>query len=126
MAGKNTAAFGIYPDQPSAADAVEALKKGGFRSTDISLLCMSPGFAGSLAGVGVSEFEAKRYEGRIQSGGVLLSVHCDTSDWTKRAKTVIALTGASDVASTDEAKADPLRKQSARQVYEPTAKTSRS
>ena len=38
MAGKNTAVFGIYPDQLTAEDAVETLKDAGFRNTDISVL----------------------------------------------------------------------------------------
>ena len=64
------------------------------------------GFTGALIGVGVPEYEAKRYEGRIRSGGILLSVHCDNYDWTKRAKEVMAHTGASDIATSGEAKAD--------------------
>jgi len=38
------------------------------------------GVTGALIGLGIPEYEAKRYEGRIQKGGILLSVHCDTSD----------------------------------------------
>jgi hypothetical protein len=29
------------------------------------------------------EYEAKRYEGRVKDGGILLSVHSDSSEWTK-------------------------------------------
>src|SRR4051794_1968300 len=36
------------------------------------------GLAGALVGMGIPEYEAKRYEGRIRSGGILLSVHCDS------------------------------------------------
>src|SRR5205807_6772261 len=43
------------------------------------------GLAGALIGMGIPEYEAKRYEGRIRKGGILLSVHCDNSDWVKRA-----------------------------------------
>ena len=38
------------------------------------------GLIGALVGMGIPEYEAKRYEGRMREGGVLLSVHCDTSD----------------------------------------------
>ena len=38
MAGKNTAAFGIYPNRASVENAVDTLKAEGFRSTDISIL----------------------------------------------------------------------------------------
>jgi hypothetical protein len=64
------------------------------------------GVAGGLIGLGIPEFEAKRYEGRLQKGGILLSVHCDTSDEIKRAKEVLERTGAEDVSSTGEASSD--------------------
>src|SRR6266850_252328 len=38
MAGKNTAAFGIYRDRTSVENAVDALRQAGFRNTDISVL----------------------------------------------------------------------------------------
>lgn len=175
MSGKNTSAFGIYPDQVAVGEGVDALKRAGFRSTDISVLfpenvgnkdfahekhtkapegavagastgaiiggalgwlvgigalaipgigpfiAAGPivaalsgigaggafgGFAGALIGIGIPEYEAKRYEGRIRNGGILLSVHCDNSDWTKRAKEILELSGASDISTTSEAKAD--------------------
>jgi len=174
MAGK-TAAFGIYPNQPSLENGVLALKDAGFRNTDISVLFpegsstrefahekgtkapegaatgagsgaviggtlgwlagigalaipgLGPfiaagpimaalagagvggavgGLTGALVGMGIPEYEAKRYEGRVKDGGILLSVHCDDSAWTKRAKDILERTGAQDVASTGEAKAD--------------------
>lgn len=64
------------------------------------------GIAGALVGMGIPEYEAKRYEGRVKSGGILLSVHSDNSDWAKRAKLIIERTGAEDVSSTGEAAAD--------------------
>jgi hypothetical protein len=172
---KNTAVFGIYPDQTSVGEGVDALKNAGFRNTDISVLfpenagskdfahekhtkapegavagassgaiiggalgwlvgigalaipgigpfvAAGPivamlsgigvggtvgGLTGALIGVGIPEYEAKRYEGRIRSGGILLSVHCDNSDWTKRAKQVLEHTGAMDIATSGEARAD--------------------
>jgi hypothetical protein len=63
------------------------------------------GFTGALVGMGIPEYEAKRYEGRIKEGGILLSVHCDTSDEIKRAKEVMKNSGAEDVSSTGEASA---------------------
>jgi hypothetical protein len=56
--------------------------------------------------MGIPEFEAKRYEGRIKEGGILLSVHCDSGDWVDRAKDLLKRTGAEDVSSTGEASAD--------------------
>jgi len=64
------------------------------------------GIAGALIGLGIPEYEAKRYEGRINEGGILLSVHCDDSNWTKRAKEILERTGAQDVSSSGEANAD--------------------
>ena len=61
---------------------------------------------GGLIGMGIPEYEAKRYEGRIRKGGILLSVHCDESDWVKRAKDILERTGAEDVDSAGEASAD--------------------
>jgi len=62
------------------------------------------GIAGALVGIGIPEYEAKRYEGRVKDGGILLSVHSDTSDEIKRAKQVLEATGAQDIASSSEAK----------------------
>jgi len=175
MAGKNTAAFGIYDDRVSVDRAVEALKTAGYRNTDISVLFpetsgtkdfahekhtkapegvatgagtgvvvggalgwlagigalaipgLGPfiaagpimaalagagvggtvgGLVGALVGMGIPEYEAKRYEGRIKNGGILLSVHCDDSEWTKKAKVILEETGAQDVSSTGESEAD--------------------
>jgi len=175
MAGKNTAAFGIYRDRVSVENAVDALRAVEFRNTDVSvlfpenegtkdfavekqtkapegtatgatsgaviggglgwlagivalaipgigpLIAAGPivaalagagaggvvgGIAGALVGMGIQEYEAKRYEGRIKEGGILLSVHCDDSKWTKRAKEILEQTGADDVSSTGEKSAD--------------------
>src|ERR1700684_743963 len=64
------------------------------------------GVTGALIGMGIPEFEAKRYEGRLQKGGILLSVHCDTSEEIKRAKEVLKATGGEDVSSTGESSVD--------------------
>lgn len=64
------------------------------------------GLIGALVGMGIPEYEAKRYEGRIKSGGVLLSVHCDTGEEISRAKDVLKATGAEDIASSGESSND--------------------
>ena len=186
MAGKNTSAYGIYPNRASLERGVAALKDANFRNEDISVLFpdnegtkefahekntkapegattgattgavaggalgwlvgigalaipgLGPfiaagpivaalagagaggalgGLTGALIGAGIPEYEAKRYEGRIKEGGILMSVHCDNSDWTKKAKDILERTGAQDVASSGEASADtktdkPLRRAS--------------
>ena len=60
------------------------------------------GFTGALIGMGIPEYEAKRYEGRLQKGGILLSVHCETSEEIKHAKKVLQATRAEDISSTSE------------------------
>jgi hypothetical protein len=175
MAGKNTAAFGIFSTRTDVERAVDALRAEGYRNTDISVLYplnegtkdfaheqaskapegattgavtgavlggalgwlagigslaipgLGPfiaagpimaalagagaggavgGIAGSLIGMGIPEYEAKRYEGRVKDGGILLSVHCDNSEWTKKAKQILENNGAMDVSSTGEASSD--------------------
>jgi tetrahydromethanopterin S-methyltransferase subunit C len=64
------------------------------------------GLIGALVGLGIPEYEAKRYEGRVKDGGVLLSVHCSTSEEIDRAKELLKATGADDVSSSGEASGD--------------------
>lgn len=64
------------------------------------------GLIGAMVGMGIPEYEAKRYEGMVKSGGILLSVHCDNSDWVGKAKDILKQSGAEDIASTGEASAD--------------------
>jgi hypothetical protein len=173
----NTAVYGLYKDRIGVEEAVETLKRGNFRNTDISVLFSEnegskdfaidkgtkapegavagggsgalvggvlgwlagigllaiPGIGpfvaagpimamlagvgvggavgtivGALVGMGMPEYEAKRYEGRIKEGGILLSVHCDSSEWVKRAEQLLKDTGADDIASAGEAAADFL------------------
>jgi hypothetical protein len=175
MAGKNTAAFGIFSNRDQLEAAITSLKNEGYRNTDISVLYpenvgtkdfahtkstkapegattgggtgvviggalgwlagigalaipgLGPfiaagpimaalagagvggavgGVVGALVGMGIPEYEAKRYEGRIKSGGILLSVHCDDSEWTRKAKDILTDNGAEDVSSTGESSAD--------------------
>lgn len=64
------------------------------------------GFIGAMVGMGIPEYEAKRYEGMVKEGKVLLSVHCDNSDWVKRAKNILERTGATDISSAGESSGD--------------------
>lgn len=64
------------------------------------------GLTGGLIGMGVPEYEAKRFEGLIKDGGILLSVHCDDNDWKNKAKELLEQTGAKDISSAGEARAD--------------------
>lgn len=64
------------------------------------------GIAGALIGMGIPEYEAKRYEGSINKGGILLSVHSESSEEVDHAKEILKSTGAKDISSTGEAKAE--------------------
>ena len=171
MAGKNTAAFGIFKSRTQAESCIDDLMSAGFRSDDISVLApdqhttkelatekntkapegtaagataggaiggtlgllagigalaipgLGPfiaagpimaalaglgvgaaagGLIGALVGMGIPEYEAKRYEGRVRDGGILLSVHCDDSDWVKKAEDILKRSGAEDISSAGE------------------------
>src|SRR5512143_1020174 len=56
------------------------------------------GLTGALIGLGMPELEAKRYEGKIRSGNILVSVHTDDRDQRKRAREVFERAGAEDIA----------------------------
>jgi hypothetical protein len=61
------------------------------------------GLTGALVGMGIPEFEAKRFEGKVKSGSSLISVHSDNSDETKRAKEIFERAGAKDITTAGEA-----------------------
>jgi len=61
------------------------------------------GITGALVGLGIPEYEAKRYEGKIREGNILISVHSDDSDETGEAKEIFKQAGAKDISSTGEA-----------------------
>jgi len=62
------------------------------------------GIAGALVGMGIPELEAKRYEGKIKDGNILLAVHIDDSDQQKAAKDILEDGGAEDIKTGGEAK----------------------
>jgi hypothetical protein len=61
------------------------------------------GITGALVGMGIPEYEAKRYEGKIKRGGILISVHTDDSNEVKRAKQIFEDANAEDISATGEA-----------------------
>jgi hypothetical protein len=60
------------------------------------------GLTGALVGMGIPEFEAKRYEGRIKSGNILISVHSESSEETSRAKKIFEDAHAEDISTAGE------------------------
>ena len=61
------------------------------------------GVIGALVGMGIPEYEAKRYDGKIRGGGALISVHTDNAGQVKAAKEIFKRAGAEDIKSTSEA-----------------------
>ena len=60
------------------------------------------GIAGGLIGMGIPEIEAKRYEGKVKDGNILISVHAESSAEVTRAKDLFTAAGATDITSTSE------------------------
>jgi hypothetical protein len=119
MNDKNKVVLEIYKTRFEAERCVDALKMDGFSTSDISVLMPDPSgsqnFAhtkgskapeGALIGLGIPEYEAKRYEGHINDGGILLSVHAATSDEVTKAKKCLEQHGAKDISSTGEVKGE--------------------
>ena len=60
------------------------------------------GLTGALIGMGIPEYEAKHYEGRVKGGRLLISVHSEDSVETTRAREIFLDAGAEDIATTNE------------------------
>jgi len=60
------------------------------------------GLVGALIGMGIPEYEAKRYEARMKEGKVLVSVHSENADETRRAKEIFERLDGEDISSSDE------------------------
>ncbi len=61
------------------------------------------GIAGALIGMGIPEYEAKRYEGKVRGGNILISVHTERSEDAHRVKDIFKQHGAEDISSTGDA-----------------------
>ncbi len=61
------------------------------------------GITGALVGLGIPEFEAKRYEGKIKAGNILISVHTENSDEVMAARKIFRREGGDYISSTGEA-----------------------
>jgi len=60
------------------------------------------GIAGGLIGLGLPEYEAKTYEGKIRNGNILIAAHVEDSEAEKRTKQVFESNGAHDIAVTGD------------------------
>jgi len=78
------------------------------------------GIAGGLIGLGIPELEAKRYEGKVKEGNILISVHTENSEEITRAKDIFTKAGAQDICTTGEA-STPKDSQAANRASHPAA-----
>ena len=60
------------------------------------------GITGALVGLGIPEYEAQRYEGKVKGGHALVSVHSEDSAETDRAKKIFETAGGEDIATSSE------------------------
>ncbi len=67
------------------------------------------GITGALIGAGIPEYEAKRYEGHLTKGSILVSVHCDRPEEIENAKEIIERTGGDDISVSAEEPAPAIR-----------------
>jgi len=96
LAGLGTISIPAIAPYLTAGPVIDALAGAG-------ALGVLGGLIGGMIGLGIPEFEAKRYRGLIKEGRSLLSVHCDNSDWVTRAKHVLKSVGGQGIVSAGEA-----------------------
>lgn len=63
------------------------------------------GLVGALVGMGIPEFEAKRYDAKIREGNILISVHTEDSKQRDIAKDIFKRFDADNISSGGEASA---------------------
>ena len=76
MAEKNTAVFGMYPDRITTDEAVDAFRRAGFRTTDLSFLQPENAGTKDLA----HEKHTKAPEGAV-TGMVIGGIACGVLAW---------------------------------------------
>ena len=76
------------------------------------------GIAGGLVGLGIPEIEAKRYEGKIKSGNILLSVHTEDGEEINRAEVIFKQAGAQDICTAIETSAPNPSEHATRATHE--------
>ena len=76
------------------------------------------GIAGALIGMGIPEYEARRYEEKVKAGNILISVHTEDSAGVARAKEILKAAGAQDIATSGESSAPEPNDMERYQAYE--------
>jgi hypothetical protein len=98
MTGHNTAVFGVFRLPSQAEKVVSRLTSAGFSNSEVTLL--ESNIDGLLSGMGISENKAKRYEGFVKEGSILLSVNCSNSLEIDRANIILKQNGAEHISWT--------------------------
>ncbi|XZE44190.1 hypothetical protein SH467x_003789 [Pirellulaceae bacterium SH467] len=60
------------------------------------------GISGGLIGLGIPEYEAKKFEGKIKGGRCLVSVHSENSEETQKARNIFKQADAQDISTSSE------------------------
>jgi len=60
------------------------------------------GIIGALVGLGIPEYEAKRYAGRLKDENILLSIHTENSEERDKAQKILEGGRAEDISYTSE------------------------
>jgi hypothetical protein len=61
------------------------------------------GLTGALVGLGIPEYEAQQYEGKLREGNLLLSVHAEDSDEASRIRQIMTEEKAESISTGSEA-----------------------
>ena len=109
MSDTKVATFGIYSSSEDVARATSALNTAGFPASEVSTFSAVDSVAGALLVMGLSEYEAELYDGRLRKGGTLVSVHCDTPGEILRAKEVMMNSGGEYISSSGESMVETMR-----------------
>jgi hypothetical protein len=100
LAGTNAVAIPSFAPLIVAGPIAAAVEGAGFGGE-------LRGLAGAMKWLGIPDSEAKKYQGRIESGGILLSIHCETPVCGNKAKVLLISTGAEEIYSTNDSEPEP-------------------
>jgi hypothetical protein len=67
------------------------------------------GVTGALIGLGIPEYEARRYEDRLKGGNAVIAVHCTNLDDGERARQIFEAAGAEDIHTSNEVSSVDVR-----------------
>jgi len=65
------------------------------------------GLTGAMNWLGIPNSEARKYQDKIEAGGILLAIQCETTVCVNKAKVLLISTGAEEIYSTNETEPGP-------------------